>query len=252
MNPIPRQLTAISLMLAAASASLLGLVSPAVAAASPNHFSINTGKGWSAQPTGPLFDFVGLGPGWTSTSALAVRNDSDEASALTFRASDIVDDENGCNRPESLVDMTCSGNDAGELGREMVFTVYSQGNPQVPMWRGNLYDLTAGAKLDSSVAPNQIDSFSIVAELPYSSGNETQTDSVSFDLVVGLDGATVAVEGTKTTRPPTSNPVTRAIDQLPFTGTPAQRLVAAALTMLLIGTVLVLLLRRPRMRPESV
>jgi hypothetical protein len=74
-----------------------------------------------------------------------------------------------------------------------------------------------------------------------SSGNETQTDQVSFDLQVTLDGANaVAVQGTKVTRQPGSGPLHRVLAQLPLTGTPAERLAAAALSLLILGTALVL------------
>ena len=242
---------ALALVFPAASAS-----ATAAAAEGSGIVSVNTGSGWTTDPADPLFDFSRIVPGWTAAKTLGIRNDSDSSAALTFKATNVVDNENGCNRPESRVDTTCTGDNAGELGAEIILSVYGDADndgvsDSAPSWTGSIRDLEqAGAFGELRAGATR--SYKFVACLPSESGDETQTDSVSFDLVVGLDGATVAVEGTKTTRPPTSNPITRAIDQLPFTGTPAQRLVAAALTMLLIGTVLVLLLRRPRKRPESV
>jgi hypothetical protein len=177
-----------------------------------------------------------------------VRNDGGETSSLRLTSTAVVDDENGCNRPESLVDATCSGDNTGELGREMTFTVSASADPQSPLWGGTLYDLEHGVVLDSGVAPDQVDDFIIKAELPASSGNETQTDRLAFTLVIGLNGAPgVAVEGTKITRNPPST-LDQIASHLPFTGSPAMRLAAAGLSLLLAGTALILLATQRRRR----
>ena len=231
--------------------------SSATTPAAPNtgQLSVNTGSGWTHAPTDPLFDITKIAPGWTETKTLDVRNDSPASAAISLHSANIDDEENGCNHPESFVDTTCSGANAGELGGEIILSLYTGSGSggtfdATPSWTGSIRALQQTTGLGQLTA-GASRAYKIVAELPYSSGNDTQTDSVSFDLVVGLDGAQVAVEATKTTRPP-SNPIARAIDQLPFTGTHAQRLVAAGLTMLLIGTVLVLLYRRRTRGPESV
>ena len=245
---------ALAFALPAANASATAPAAPA--APNTGQLSVNTGSGWTHDPTDPLFDITRIAPGWTETKTFDVRNDSPASAAISLHSANVDDEENGCNHPESFIDTTCSGPNAGELGGEIILSLYAGSGSggtfdATPSWTGSIRALQLATGL-GPLAAGATRAYKIVAELPYSSGNETQTDSVSFDLVVGLDGATVAVEGTKTTRPPTSNPITRAIDQLPFTGTPAQRLVAAALSMLLGGTVLVLLFRRRRKGSESV
>ena len=214
----------------------------------PGHVSINTGTGWTRDPSTPLFDFSRISPGWTASATLGVRNDSRANAALTLRTTGVNDDENGCNHPESFVDTTCTGKNAGELGAEIVLRVFGDSDndgtfDNTPTWTGNIRDLEgAGSlgELGAGVAHN----YKIDAELPYSSGNETQTDKVSFDLVVSLDGAGVEVEGTKTTRSTGSGTIRQVIDRLPLTGTPAERLVAASLWLILAGAAIVLLARQ--------
>jgi len=225
-------------------------------AANGGQISVNTGSGWTHEPTTPLFDFSRIAPGWSGTASLDVRNDSDTTAAITLRASHVVEDENGCNHPESVVDTTCTGDNAGELGKEIVLSVFpGPGNDgtfaATSTWTGTIEDLANGATLASDLGPADVASYKVTAELPRSSGNETQTDQVGFDMVVGLDGAAgVAVEGTKITRHGTST-LRGIADHLPFTGPLAMRLAAAGLSLLFAGLALILLAtqRRRRMGP---
>jgi len=247
MRPVLRAALALSgafaLAFPAASAS-----ATATSTAGAGQVSVNTGSGWTHDPTGPLFDFSRIAPGWSATKTIGIRNDGPASAALSLDASNVVDNENGCNHPESVVDTSCSGTDAGELGAEMILAVYdSADTATTPLWRGSIRALEQPATL-GSLSTGAVRSLVIAAELPAASGNETQTDSVTFDLAVNLDGATVAVEGTKTTRA-TGGLVNRALDQLPFTGTPAERLVAAAICLLLLGSA-VSLFARGRRAPE--
>ena len=233
---------------------LVGAVALAIPAASAaaapatvgsQHISINTGSGWTHDPSTPLFDFTRIAPGWTGTATLAVRNDSDQAAAIGLSATNIAEDENGCNHPESFVDTSCTGVDAGELGKEITLTVYADPShngayDSTPTWSGSIEDLKQAATLSSHLPGGGVSSYKIDATLPMSSGNETQTDRVSFDLQVTLDGASVEVEGTKVVRHPGSGPLHRVLSQLPLTGTPSERLAAAALSLLILGTALVL------------
>lgn len=242
MSKLARGALALSGVLALALPAASAGATPTVSGS--GHISINDGSGWTQDPTAPLFDFTRIAPGWTATKTLGVRNDSDAKAALALRTANVDDEENGCNHPESFIDATCTGDNAGELGSELVLTIYGDANQDgtfdsSPSWSGSVRDLEQPDAL-GDLAAGASHEYQIVADLPYSSGNETQTDQVQFDLTVSLDGATVAVEGTKTTRSHGSGPVQNVIDQLPFTGTPAQRMAAAALSLVLAGTVLVL------------
>jgi hypothetical protein len=237
------------LLAAVGLSATIALTAAPAWAASPG-ISINTGSGWTHDSTTPLFDFTRIVPGWTGSATLAVRNDTDAAADIGLRATNVVEAENGCNRPESLVDTTCTGNNAGELGKEIVLTVYSDpehdGTYQsTPTWTGTIEDLRQAAPLTRQLNAGDSVGYRIDAELPYSSGNETQTDQVGFDLVIGLNGTSVAVEGTKITRS-RGGVLNEITDRLPFTGAPAMRLAAAGLSLLLAGALLILMVTRRR------
>jgi hypothetical protein len=244
---------------ALALSGALALAIPATSAgaapstAEAGQISVNTGSGWSHDPTTPLFDVTRIAPGWTQTVTLAVRNDGGAGASLTIRTADVVDDENGCNHPESFVDTSCNGDDAGELGGEITLAVYTDADDDgsydaTPAWTGSIRALEQPGTL-GELAAGAARSYKIQAALPSSSGNETQTDRVGFDMIVALDGADVLVEGTKTTRS-SGGIVHRVIDALPLTGTPAERIVAAGLWLLVIGAALTLAATR-RGKPQS-
>jgi len=253
MNAMTRGVLAVSVVAVLAGPAVSAAAMPS--AATDGQVSINTGAGWTHDPATPLFDITRIVPGWTGSASLGVRNDSDGTAALSIKTTNVVEDENGCNDPESYVDTTCSGDNTGELGKEIVLSVYADpendGSYQSsPTWRGTIEDLTHATTLDAQLAAGGTRSFKITAELPRSSGNETQSDQVSFDLQVRLDGidaASVAVEGTKTIRTDGPGPLRHIIDALPLTGTPSERMVAAALCLLLMGTALTLGVRHRRL-----
>jgi hypothetical protein len=245
---------------ALALSGALALTLPAVSAgaapstASTGQVSVNTGSGWTHDPTTPLFDFTHIVPGWTGTATLGVRNDSTGTTSLSLKATNVVDNENGCNHPESAVDTTCTGDDTGELSREVTFALFDDHGSgtydATPSWTGSIRDLEQPGAL-GTIAAGATRRVRIVADLPRAAGNDTQSDTVSFDLLVRLDGtATVAVEGTKTVKSSGPGIVQSAIDKLPFTGTPAERLVALALSLLLAGAALTMGARHWR-RPQS-
>src|SRR5947209_6540902 len=132
------------------------VVAAAPAMADSGHISINTGSGWTHDASHPLFSVDRITPGWSGSTSLSVRNDSSETANLTLEPTNIVDDENGCDHPESYVDSTCSGANAGELGHELILRVYDQTDSASPIWQGNLYDLESNPTLDSNVASGQV------------------------------------------------------------------------------------------------
>jgi hypothetical protein len=203
-------------------------------------------------PDGPLFDAADIFPGWAQRSELQVGNDTDAPAAISLEATDIVDLENGCNHPESLADDTCDTN-GGELGEQLLLTLYADadGDGQVdptPAWSGTLRQLTTAVPLASHLASGASTPVRIDAALPLTSGNETQTDQVAFDLRISLAGDTVVVEGARHTRTPEHGVLETVVDHLPFTGTPADRLVAGAGWTVGAGLLLMLLARRRRPR----
>lgn len=219
--------------LAATGFALLGVLAfTPTAHADPDPVQVNTGTGWVHDSLTPLFDVSRVFPGWTSTRTLALRNNTADAARLAVSATDIVDRENGCNHPEALVDPTCGANQ-GELGHEMNIDVYvdAEGDgsfPSSPTWSGNLYDLADPVLVDGAVPAQGVVGLRLTAELPLSSGNETQTDQLGFGFRMSLEGdgssATVAVQGAKHVRGAGG-----ILQRLPLTGVNVDRWIKGGL-----------------------
>lgn len=265
--------------LAAAAAAVV----PSTAAQAATHdMSINLGSGWVHDSATPLFAVTGFAPGLSQTKTLLVRNDTTELGDLALSADSIVEAENGCMHSEAVVDTTC-GATQGELGHELVFSVYL--DPQddgsydaTPVWTGTLYDLATPTALLNNIPGGGIVGLKVDMALPFSSGNETQTDDVDFSFRLSLAGAgtpdspgstsgsglstgsgpqttpqgpgSVEVKGLKVTRQH-SNVLHDITSQLPFTGSPTERLIAGALWFLVAGASLTLLAATRRRRPAG-
>ena len=274
---------ALRVIAAAATAATLS-VGPATAAhADAWTISVNTGGGWVHDSTTPLFTVDKLAPGFGRTATLEVRNDSPDAAALSLSATDIVEYENGCMHSEAFVDASC-GPLQGELGHELQFGVYldpeNDGTYEAtPTWTGTLYDLASPAELLASLPGGGIAGMRVDMTLPSSSGNETQTDDVDFAFRLTLAGAgnpdspgsdtgsgssagsgpdttpqgpgSVEVKGIKVTRHGHGGVLHDITSQLPFTGSPTQRLVAGSLWLLIAGTALCLLAATRRRRAAA-
>jgi hypothetical protein len=193
--------------LAAASLLAVAAFSASVpAAAADSHrllVDISDGHGFTAHPHGPLLDMNRLAPGLSTGATMGVRNASKERARLTLSVDDVVDDDNGCNRPEGRVDRGCGAGE-GELGDQLVIDVASSTSKHgrfAPVWRGLLAQMTKGVRAGGRMSPSGTRWLRITATLPSGSGNETQTDRVGFDLRVTLsmatDAETVDVQGTK-------------------------------------------------------
>jgi hypothetical protein len=229
-------------------------IAPTAAYADDGHISVNVGNGWEHDASAPLFDITNIFPGWTDSRTLHVRNDSDQTASLSLAATDVVEDENGCNHPESFADSTC-GADEGELGSQLLLTAYvdpdNDGSFEAtPTWTGTVQQLETATDLLGAVPSGGVVGLRLDAELPYASGNETQTDQVEFGLRLTLDGASTEVEGTKVVRHQNGGPATRVLGGLPFTGSPVERLVQAGLWAALAGGFLVLAGRSRRRRQQ--
>ena len=282
------------LLSTAMAAVALAMAAPPVSAyADANDLSVNRGAGWTRDSTTPLFDAIRpIAPGYSESKTLLVRNDAADPGDLSLFASDIVEYENGCMHSEAVVDSTC-GPTQGELGKELIFSVFldpeNDGSYQTTStWTGTLYGLTRPISLLANLPGGGIAGLKIVMSLPFSSGNETQTDNVDFSFRLTLAGAgdlgtpgqqgtpggpgdtgqtsgsgpsagsgpeitpqgpgSVEVKGIKVTKH--GGGVLHDItSQLPFTGSATERLVAGALWLLVAGTALSLLAATRRRRP---
>lgn len=261
-----------ALVLAGATAAVI-VALPSAAHAASDPISINLGSGWVHDSSAPLFNDTRIAPGWTGTKTLEVRNNTNASMTLGISSADIVDSENGCMHSEALVDTTCgNGPDQGELGHEMVFSVYLDPTDTgtytgPPAWTGTLYDIQAAAVLSSSVPANGVWGVRVTAELPYSSGNETQTDSVGYSLRLDGDGTgaglTTSVLGETFTKaggdPAGSSGIhvasvlgeTFGAGSLPFTGSYADVLLPVGITLVLGGGLLRLSAIRRRARSSD-
>jgi len=265
--------------MSALAAFALGLANTVAAFADTPNLSINTGSGWTQTSATPLFNDSQIVPGWTGSQSFLVRNDSSTSGPLYINAEHIVEDENGCTPPEALVDNTCGPND-GELGHALQFSFYvdpeNDGSFEAtPRWTGTVYDILSPTLLASTMPASSTWGVRVDGTLPLSTGNQTQSDQMGFDFALTLTGirapstpgastgprvstgpgtpatpqgpGSVEVRGIKVTRHVQTGVLHDITSQLPFTGTPAERLVEAALWLLIAGAAFTLLARaRPR------
>ena len=122
-------------------------------------------------------------------------------SSLLLTAVNVRDDDRGCNKPERLVDLTC-GDGQGDLSDALVISLETApGIRPAIRWSGTLHQLEHGVPLAQVVPAHRSIPVSVTLRLPPESGNETQTDRVSFDLRVTLSGLmgdrSTEVAGTK-------------------------------------------------------
>jgi hypothetical protein len=264
------------------AAAVVAVVPTTAAQAATQDMSINLGSGWVHDSATPLFAVTGFAPGFSQTQTLLVRNDTTDAGNLALSADNIVENENGCMHSEAVVDFTC-GATQGELGHELLFSVFldpeNDGSYEAaPTWTGTLYDLTTPTSLLNGIPGGGIVGLKVDMALPFSSGNETQTDDVDFSFRLSLAGTgspdtpggttsgsggpsagsgpvstpqgpgSVEVKGIKVTRHPHHNVLHDIASDLPFTGSPIERLVAGGLWLLVAGTALTLLAASRRRR----
>ena len=249
----------------------MALVVPALtvdaAVAGSYQVLIDLGDGWVHESARPLLDVQRMVPGTSVSSVIGVKNDSSYVSELSVRSIDIVDDDNGCNEPESLLDSTC-GPGEGELGHQMIFKIYVDAAhdgkfPPVPTWSGTVYDLSTVRQLAKGIRPRAEWNLKLEVEFPASSGNETQSDQLGFGLQLILSsdagtsstevlGSTVGREEVPTASMSTDvladkdGPSTRPgiFGHLPFTGAPLAGFVVSATALLLLGTAALISRRR--------
>lgn len=167
------------LLAAATIASATVLVgTPAAAADGPLEVEIVGG--------GPLFEVTDMYPGFETSSVVQVTNTTSETGTLNLRVTDVASDDNGCNRPEARVDSTC-GDDEGELADQVVLSIEREtAGGQFEDIRADapLGSLDLGVVLEDELGGGESGLYRLTLALPPSSGNETQTDSVDFEIEI--------------------------------------------------------------------
>lgn len=183
-------------VLAVATAVLL-LMAPAMAHAETGGLQIDIpgdGKSWVRDSEVPLLNADGIAPGMLRSGVLRIRNNSAKDASITLRALHIADDDRACTRPESRVDTTC-GTGSGELGSQVRVRVYlgqaRAGSFRTePAFSGSIYELGEAVTLTRSLAAAGERQMKLTLLFPPESGNETQTDRLSFDLRLAATQAT--------------------------------------------------------------
>ena len=141
---------------------------------------------------GPLVDLDRLIPGSTRQSGISVSNTSGDDAVLSLRVVDLREDDNGCKRPETRDgDDTC-GEGGGELGRDLTVAVVPlgvDGNPTEAVFDGSVRDLVTWTVAAQRLAAWTERSFRLDWELPISSPNDTQSDTMAFNLEFVLEQA---------------------------------------------------------------
>ncbi len=171
------------------------------------------GLGFRSGPFDPLLLTNNLAPGDSATAVVGVRwsgdslrapqsrNDGGPAGDLTLRFLQILDLETDCSLAEAPVDPTC-GTGPGELGEDVRIDITVDLDDDADhdefvssLFTGTVADLADGIGLGGAIADGEEWFFRLTAELPLSSGNETMTDSLAFDLEWQMAGDTEVVPG---------------------------------------------------------
>lgn len=137
---------------------------------------------------GPVFDFSEIYPGATLSSVVRVSNVGNEPGNLTMSAKDIVD-ESRCSGAEVRAGIAC-GSGKGHLGEQVEFSIehLPAGAGAVHVWSGRIDQLDDVALPPSPLAAGSSEEYRLNAHLPATSGNETQSDLLGFDLRFDLAG----------------------------------------------------------------
>lgn len=155
--------------------------------------SVDGNNGTSAEPfviegIGESGDISG-GKTWTIT------NEGSLPGRLFFRLADLVNNENGCNEPEAIVDATCTnpGPGEGELGGVITVNVYVDDVLQASSTLATADQDTIGTAWTTTITPIIIPGGqSKTVKIDWATGqdaygNEIQSDSLTFNAVFDLE-----------------------------------------------------------------
>jgi hypothetical protein len=161
--------------------------------------------GFTAHPTASLLDVTRMAPGASAHGIMGVRNKTGGVAALTLSVDDVVSSENGCAPAELVFSAGCSADGPGQLRDELVFrldTAARQHGRYVPRWTGSAADLGHAVDVSSRLAASGTEWVRLSVTLPESAGNQVESDTFGFNLLVVLQGgsgtAGVSVPGSGT------------------------------------------------------
>lgn len=145
-----------------------------------------------SDPTTVQVTLSNMYPGQSGAYDWALKNTGTIAGSLDITFSNLVDDENGCNEPEALVDGTCGnpGAGEGELDTNLSLTIYIDENDNdvydsgtdTLVYQGDGAGI-AGEKLSNyDMAASYNKSIRLEYSIAGTVGNIVQSDSAGFDI----------------------------------------------------------------------
>lgn len=148
------------------------------------------GRGFTANPASGVLEVRHLVPGGSATGIMGARNGSGAAATITVRADHVVSDENGCTHAERAEPARCSAG-AGQLAGCLVFHVSvssTRYGAYTQQWTGPGTELARPVLVTRRLAREGTVWMRITVSLPESVGNEVQSDTFGFGLLVTLQG----------------------------------------------------------------
>jgi hypothetical protein len=140
-------------------------------------------RGFTHEPRGPLLDVEALAPGRSTSAIVDVRNASGTPVRLDLETLRPVDDENGCERPETREPGEGCAADGGELSRWLrASVVHIRPSGEATLWSGAFADLAAGVRLVSAMPAQSTWRLRMTLSLPWAATNEVMSDTVRFGL----------------------------------------------------------------------
>jgi hypothetical protein len=159
------------------------------------------GQGFVRESDEPWLHVEDLAPGSVVTRDLVLWNTSSGAATLDLQVTDLVDDENGCIRPERQVATEGCEGDGGELSRWLTLELVERGASGSP-GATVLADLTSGRRLDLTIGPDEKLPLTLRLEFSPESVNDTMTDTVEFATVVTAAHAEITTSSVTRTSGP--------------------------------------------------
>ena len=149
------------------------------------------GTGFTARPTVSLLDVTRMAPGASAHGIMGVRNETGGAATLTLSVDNVVSSENGCAPVELVFPAGCSAHGPGQLRDELQFRLDIADRLHgryVPHWTGSAADLGHGVRVNSRLPPSGTEWVRLSVTLPESAGNQVESDTFGFGLLVVLQG----------------------------------------------------------------
>ena len=125
--------------------------------------------------------FERLAPGHSGSGVIRVSNPHESGGRVSLAATDLADEENGCERPEVRTSGEECDADGGELSEWLDVTVTRDGTP---LWSGGIRDLEEPQEFPGVLPAGETWNLDVTVSMPVEAGNDTMTDRVAFDLEI--------------------------------------------------------------------